>query len=225
MDEATLDDVCEAVTILVAAGVVDYNGHASRRTDEGFVINSGPSDRKAMTPDQVCHVDPAGRVIAGDRPPNEVHLHAAIYAARPEVAAVVHGHPKWTTLFTGTATPIPTVMPQGALVADLPVYPASHSINAPARGEAVAQTLGPCRGALLASHGSVLVGRDLREAVALAIYAEQNAERAWRAVALGGARPLPDDEAAEYRTALDKPGLFAKCWDFHLPERSRSDVR
>jgi L-fuculose-phosphate aldolase len=218
MERMLARQVCDAVTILVAAGAMDYNGHASARIPAaGFAINTSASNRRGMTPQQVCHVDAAGKLLSGDRPPNEVHLHAAIYAARPEVQAVVHCHPKWTTLFTATGTAIPAVMPQGCLVADLPVYPASHSISSAARGHAVAQTLGSAPGILLSSHGSIFTGADLVEAVALAIYAEQNAERAYTARVLGEARPIAKTEAEEYRTVLRKPNLYQKCWDFFLP--------
>ena len=218
MDRALAQQVCDAVTILVAGGVMDYNGHASARVPAGgFMINTSASNRRGMTPEQVCHVDEAGKLLSGDRPPNEVHLHAGIYAARPEVQAVVHGHPKWTTLFTATGTPIPAVMPQGCLVADLPIYPSSHSVSSVARGREVAQALGQAPGILLSSHGSIFTGADLVEAVALAIYAEQNAERAYTARILGEAHPIGKAEADEYRIMLRKPNLFRKCWDYFLP--------
>lgn len=218
--------VCEAVSILVAAGVLDYNGHVSLRMDDGSVlINSGPSDRRRMTPRQVSHLAPTGEVLDGDRPPNEVALHLAILKARADVAAVVHGHPKWSTLFTTCAKDLPVVMPQGSLVADLPVYPESHSISTPERGAAVADCLAAGPGAVLRAHGSVLVGTSLPEAACRAIYLEQNAERAYRAHALGGAVPLDAEVQAEYRRTLASPALYAKCWTFYSPEGGLDDVR
>lgn len=219
MQGTARQQICDAVTILVRAGVVDYNGHCSCRDGAGFLINSAASDRKAMTPDQVTRVGPDG-AVEGDRPPNEAALHAEIYRARPEVGAVVHGHPKWTTLFTLAGVPIPVVMPQQALLGVLPVYPESHSISTPERGRAVAALLGAGKGALLRAHGVVTCGADLVEAVALAIYGEQNAERAYMARALGPVPDLPGAARAEYAQSLAKPALYRKCWDFHLPERT-----
>lgn len=226
MDRTPAQSVCDAIAILTAAGVMDFNGHASLRRSEGsFLINSGASDRAAMTPEQVCRVDGTGSPLDGIRPPNEVALHAAIYAARPDVQAVVHGHPKWSTLFTLTGKTIDVVMPQGCLVADLPVYPDPHSISTTERGAAVAGILGAHRGALLAGHGSVLTGQTLQEAVALAVYTEHNAERAYRARALGSPRCIPAADRDDYRQMLDKPGLYEKCWAFHLSQRRMADVR
>ena len=49
--------ICDGIAILVSAGVMDYNGHVSLRlADGGFLINSGASNRRAMTPDQITHL-------------------------------------------------------------------------------------------------------------------------------------------------------------------------
>lgn len=226
MPEMAAGLICEAVTILTGAGIMDYNGHASIRDElGGFLINSGASDRAAMTLDQVCRIDPAGEGIEGDRPPNEVQLHAAIYACRADIKAIVHAHPKWTTLFSLTGTPIPVVLPQGCLVADLPVYPEAHSISTPERGARVAEILSAQDGVLLAGHGSVLTGATLQQAVAYAIYAEQNAERAYLARALGTPRAIAPSEYEAYRQTLAKPGLYQKCWAYYLSQRRFADVR
>ncbi|MBD3763443.1 MAG: class II aldolase/adducin family protein [Rhodobacterales bacterium] len=126
--------VCDALRFLVRAGVVDYNGHASARVDGGFVINTAASNPAAMTPAMLCRVGLDGAVIQGDRPPNEVHLHAEIYRARPDVQAVVHGHPVWLGTLTAAGGQLMPVLPQGVLVADLAVYPHAHSISTPDRG-------------------------------------------------------------------------------------------
>lgn len=221
MSDRPEQTICDAIGILVRAGILDYNGHASQRiSDDQFLINTGASNRAAMSPDQLCRVDMQGRAQGGTRPPNEVHLHAAIYCARPDVQAVVHGHPKWTTLFTLTGTPIPVVMPQACLIAQLPVYDQSHSISTAERATAMTARMAQRPGVLLAGHGSVFAGSTLQEAAALAIYAEQNAERAYRAAALGRPNAIPERDWPAYQETLNKPGLFQKCWDFHLTERT-----
>lgn len=226
MSSANAQQICDALAILTTVGVADYNGHASVRAEgDGFFINTGASDRAAMTPEQICRVDADGGLVEGETPPNEVFLHAAIYAAQPEIAAIVHGHPKWSTLFTLTNTRIPVVMPQACLVADLPVYDQSHSINSRQRGDAVASLMGSRCGILLAGHGSVLGGTSLRQAVAYAIYTEQNAERAYRAHLLGMPTAIPESEFEDYRLVLAKPKLYDKCWNYYLGQRSVAHVR
>jgi ribulose-5-phosphate 4-epimerase/fuculose-1-phosphate aldolase len=220
MDQGTTTAVCEALRFLTATGVVDYNGHVSQRLPSGgFIINGAASNRAAPTQDQLSVVDADGS-YNGPRPPNEVTLHAAIYRARPDVAAVVHGHPDWLTTLSSARQPLLPVMAQGCLVHDMPVYAQAHSISTAARGDAVAALLGGGVGVILQGHGVVTVGPDLLTAAVRAFYAEQNAQRQVRAAPLGGAQPLTDDEVAEYRQTLDSPALFRKCWDFYLgPER------
>lgn len=213
---AAAQQIGQALRVLVRTGIVDYNGHASFRCGGGFAINSADSNRAALTADDISLAGPDGAVIGGPRAPNEVHLHAAIYAARPDVQAVVHGHPAWLTLLSSARMPLLPVMPQGALVWDLPVYPQAHSISTPERGAALAAVVGAARGAILQGHGIVTLGADLTEACALAVYAEQTAERQVRAVPLGGAKPLTEAEITEYRKTLNSPALFAKCRAFHL---------
>jgi L-fuculose-phosphate aldolase len=219
MQGSAADGVLAALRFLVRGGIVDWNGHASARVPDGFVINTAASNRAAMTADMLCTVAPDGTPLAGDRPPNEVHLHAAIYRARSDVRAVVHGHPPWLGVLTAAGGRLAPVLPQGVLVAELPVYPHGHSIATTDRADAVAAALGAGRGVVLPAHGVVTVGPDLIEACVLALYAEQTAERQVRAAAIGGARPLPGAEIAEYARALDSPGLFRKCWDFILDGR------
>lgn len=209
-------EVCDALRFLVRARIVDYNGHASIRVPKGFVINTAASNRAAPTPDQLCAVSLDGALLDGGRPPNEAHLHAAIYRARPDVGAIAHGHPRWLcTLSAARARLIPAT-PQAALLGEMPVSPHGHSISSRERGEAVAALMGSASGVVLQGHGIVTAGPDLLEACVLALYAEQTAERQVLAAPLGGAQPLPADEIEEYARTLANPVLFQKCWDFTL---------
>lgn len=221
MQEQAKQEICDAIRILVTAGIMDYNGHASLRIDDTtFLINSGGSNRAAMEMSQISIADTAGQLVAGERLPNEVFLHAEIYKARPDVKALLHCHPNWSTLLNACSQSIPCVMPQGALVADLPLYKHSHSISSAARGVDLADCLGVNCGAYLLNHGVVFVGQELKEPVCRAIYAEQNAERVYRSLSLGGANPLPDATKREYAKTLANPALYKKCWDFFLTQRT-----
>ncbi|MDH3265021.1 MAG: class II aldolase/adducin family protein, partial [Paracoccaceae bacterium] len=85
--------------MLEAQGIVDYNGHASiRLPGERMLINVGAAERSGLSAADICTVDFEGSVIEGrGKPPLEFHLHAGLYRARPEIGAVVHAHPRWST--------------------------------------------------------------------------------------------------------------------------------
>lgn len=207
--------VVEAVTILEACGVIDYNGHASFRLgDDRFAINSGASNRAAMGAADVVVMDERGEVAPGTpTAPREHPLHTAIYAARPDAGAVVHAHAPWATLLSTCSMPYEPVYAQGALLGAVPLYGRSASINTPALGIAVAEALGPCRALLLQSHGVAVCGATLKEAAVLTIYLEENARRQILARQAGGYRRLDPEEIAD-AASLDDAKLFAKCWAY-----------
>lgn len=205
------------VHLLERYGVIDFNGHASLRLDDGrFLINSADSIRCALTPDDLVTVNADGSVDSDQpRPPNELALHLAVYKARPDVNAVVHGHPEWSTLLTSAGRPYQVVFPQGAVPGDIPVFDSPRSISNVETAEAVARILGDGKAALMKAHGCVVVADDLLEAAVLAIYLEMNAERQVRCEPLGGAYVFSDPEIEGSRKGLSKRALYEKCWGFY----------
>jgi ribulose-5-phosphate 4-epimerase/fuculose-1-phosphate aldolase len=209
-------DLLTALRILEANGIIDFNGHASLRQGSGALINSGRSVRSRLTDADLVSIDADGAGKAGaDAPPMEVHLHAEIYRQRPDVGAIVHGHPTWSTLLSSTGTSYATVYPQGALLGSPPVFASPRSINKPDIGRQVAELLGDGCAALLRAHGVVIVGPDIRTATVLALYLEENARRQCLAAPLGQPYHFSQEEIEACRAGLNKPNLFAKAWDYY----------
>jgi len=121
----------EAIRMLERAGYIDHNGHCSARRDENsFYINTGASVRGALTTDDIVTVDLAGNLVDGTaRPPLEYHIHSEAYRARPDVNAVMHTHPQWSTFLTMTGVKYQPVYAQGVLVGDIPLMDSPLSIN------------------------------------------------------------------------------------------------
>ena len=209
-------DLLTALRILEANGIIDFNGHASQRQDSGALINSGRSVRSRLTDADLVAVDENGEGRLGaDAPPMEVHLHMAIYRRRPDVGAIVHGHPTWSTLLSSTGTPYTPVYPQGALLGALPVFASPRSINKPDVGRQVAELLGDNCAVLLRAHGMVVAAADIRTATVLSLYLEENAKRQCLAAPLGEPYRFSQEEIAASRAGLNKPNLFAKAWDYY----------
>lgn len=210
-------DLFTALRILEASGIIDFNGHASQRQDSGALINSGRSVRSRLTDADLVLVDEngEGRRPGADAPPMEVHLHMAIYRRRPDVGAIVHGHPTWSTLLSSTGTPYTPVYPQGCLLGRLPVFASPRSINKPDVGRQVAELLGDGCAVLLRAHGMVVAAADIRTATVLSLYLEENAKRQCLAASLGEPYRFSPDEIEAARAGLNKPNLFAKAWDYY----------
>ncbi|MFT8246521.1 class II aldolase/adducin family protein [Roseomonas sp. BN140053] len=205
----------DAVRMLTQAEIIDYNGHCSIRTaPDRLLINSGRSVRSHLTTDDLVEIGLDGERIRGtDAPPLEYHIHAAIYRQRPDVGAVVHGHPKWSTYLSMVGEAFAPVYAQGTLLGEVPLFPNPLSVNTGAAGAALAQTLGAGRAVLLRSHGAVVVGADIVESFALALYLEDNAQRQYMARALGRPYVFTPEEQAACRENLWKRNLFQKAWD------------
>jgi L-fuculose-phosphate aldolase len=205
----------DCIRMLEQADIIDYNGHASMRAGEGrMFINIGSCQRSQLTVADICTIDLEGNVIEGEgKPPLEFHLHAGIYKARPDVNAVVHAHPKWSTFLTMVGQRYQPVYAQGSLVYPMPVLDSPNSINNPAMAARLADTLGQGRAAMMKSHGAVTVGKNIVEAFVLANYMEENAYRQYMALQIGTPYAFTEEEIGLCREKLWNEALFKRTWD------------
>jgi L-fuculose-phosphate aldolase len=215
--EGTKQLLVDAIRMLERSEIIDFNGHCSVRAGNGrMLINSGKSVRSTLTVADIVAIDFEGRLVDGaDAPPMEFHIHSEIYRKRPDVNAVVHAHPKWSTFLTIAGHRLKPVYAQGCLLGDVPVFEDPLSINTKAMGERLAAALGGARAMLLRSHGAVVVGSDLVEAFVLAVYLEENAHRQYMAQQIGEPYVFSAEERRACIASLWKPHLFAKAWDYY----------
>jgi L-fuculose-phosphate aldolase len=207
----------DAIRMLARANIVDHSGHGSARRDaESFYINSAASARGALTTDDIVAVDLDGNLVEGSaRPPLEFHIHSEIYRVRPNVQAVMHTHPQWSTFLTMVGAQYRAVYAQGALLGDIPLVDSPLSVNTRPMGERVAAALGAGPAVLLKSHGAVVTGSDVVECFALAAYLEENAHRQYMAMQIGDPYVFSNAEQRAFRERLWTPSLFQKTWDHY----------
>ena len=210
--------LAEAMQMLERAEIIDFNGHFSARVPgtERLTVNAGKSVRSAITADDFVTIDFDGKPVAGDVvPPMEFHIHTEIYRRRPDVGAVVHTHPVWSTLFSMCGKPLRPVIMQAALLGEIQQYAKTASINQKLLGEEVAAALGGHRVVMLKSHGAVIAAEGIVEAFALAVYLEETARRQFLAEQIGTPADLALQEIDAARRNLWKPHLLRKVWDYH----------
>ena len=205
----------DAIRMLAAADIIDYNGHCSLRTaPDRLLINTGRSIRSHLTTADLVEIGLDGHVVRGtDVPPMEYHIHSEIYRRRPGTHAIVHAHPKWSTFLSIAGVMPRPVYAQGTLLGHVPLFRNPLSVNTRDVGKALAETLGDGRAVLLQSHGTVVVGADIVEAFALALYMEDNAQRQYMAMQVGEPYVFTDEEQEACRKNLWKANLFQKAWD------------
>ena len=208
----------DCIRMLERADIIDYNGHASIRVaPDRMLINIGSCQRANLTMDDICLIDMEGQLVEGNgQPPLEFHLHAGIYRARPDVQAVIHAHPEWSTYLTMVGQVYLPVYAQGSLVHPVPVLDSPNSINNVKMADRLAATLGERPAALMKAHGAATVGRSLIEAFVLMVYMEDNARRQYMAMQIGKPYSFNEHELALCREKLWNEKLFKRTWDhFH----------
>lgn len=216
--------LADALSMMERAEVIDFNGHMSCRLplSDHILINSGKSVRSNLSAADIIEIDMDGNPVGHEvTPPMEFHLHTAVYRARPDVNAVAHTHPVWSTLFSSAGQGVEAVTMQAAVMGPVQSFAKTASINEPGLAREVAQALGPHRVLMLRSHGAVTVGPDIVEAFVLAIYLEETARRQYLARAIGKPYVLSDAEVEKIGTNLRRPHLLRKVWDYHLAKLRR----
>jgi L-fuculose-phosphate aldolase len=192
---------------------VGTSGNVGARLDDGRIaITPSTMDYDEMTADDVVIVAADGSRSEGrHRPSSELHLHLAVFAARPEVRAIVHTHSPFATTFGAARREIPAVHYVLALLVApgrdaLRVAPyATFGTEELARNAAV--TLGADNAVLLANHGAIAVASSLASALGRAERVEELAMLAWRAEQIGGATLL---DAAELDRVRDQMARFPR---------------
>ena len=197
-------EIVAVARALDAAGLVPgKSGNVSCRVPGGFLITPSGVPYRAMDPAQVCALDAQGGPTAtGPRPSSEWAMHAAIYAQRPDVAAIVHTHSPSATALSCARRGIPAFHYMIALAGgDIRCAPYATFGTAELAGHAV-RGLDGRRATLLANHGVVAVGTSLRGAHAVAAEVENLASQ-YLALEAAGLEPVVVDEA-ELARVIDK---------------------
>ena len=204
--EAERREVLRAVQRIAAAGLVSgSSGNVSARIAASgapllaVTASSVPYDR--FTLDDVLVVDVDVEPVVGDGIPSSESLtHLAIYAARPDVAAVIHTHSVYASAFAVAGRPITPVLDEQLVILGGTVEVAEYGASAGDElAERCAAALGDRAAVLLRNHGAVGVGRTLDEALAVVELTERVAQVHLLAALLGGARERAADVIARER--------------------------
>jgi L-fuculose-phosphate aldolase len=154
-----------------------------------------------MEAEQVITVDFTGRVLAGEgRPTSEIRMHLLAYELRPDVAAVVHAHLPYATACTLAGIDLlEPILPEVVItLGGIPTAPYATP-GTTAVPEAIREYLLDYDAILLARHGAMTMGRDVRDAYNKMEKLEHTARVVLAARLQGPVEPLPESEAEELR--------------------------
>ena len=215
LPERAIKDLVIANRILANLGIVDAFGDISVRDPANaarFLLARSRS-ASAVVPDDILAFAFDGAPLDGraEALPTERFLHAAIYAARPDVKAVLHASPEDILPFTITRTPLrPVIASVGDMGLHVPVWDIGDNTNLQIttleQGRDLARCLGSSRVVLLRGEGFIVTGRTLNDVVRISVYIPRNARTIVAAAPFGPTIGLAAGEM-DARLALDPESM------------------
>jgi HCOMODA/2-hydroxy-3-carboxy-muconic semialdehyde decarboxylase len=229
--QRAINDLVIANRILAYHGVFDEYGHVSVRHpgDPACFLLARDLPAGLIEPADIQEFALDGSLARDDNRPlcSERFLHAAVYAARPGVNAVVCAGSEDVLPFSITATPLQAMLGTvGDMGTSVPVWDIAHrfgdatdlTVSTMERACDLAERLGAARVVLRRGVGFVTAGRTLNDAVKMSVYIPKNARTLAASLQLGAIRPISQGEV-DARLAIDpESNAMRRGWEYWARE-------
>jgi len=175
-------------------------GHISVRAENStFWTNQLLGGFANLTKSTVVRLNDNLDVVEGDGIPNPaVRFHLWVYKARPDINAIVHTHPPYTSALAMTGKKLAVAHMDAAMFyndcAFLPEWPGVPLADE--EGKLISEALGDKKSLLLANHGLLTTGENVETAVYLAIQFERAARLQLLAESVGEIKAVKDQHAS-----------------------------
>lgn len=181
----------EKLSVGTSGNISVYNA------EEGLMaITPSGMDYMKLKPEDVVVMDLDSHLVDSNRKPSsEWALHTGFYLKKKDIRAVVHTHPKYSTIFAVLREPIRPVhyAMAGIGTYEVPCAP-YYMYGTPELAHTAVETCGEGRAVLLANHGLITCGETLPQAYDLTANVEYTAELAYRSRAIGQPVYLSEEE-------------------------------
>jgi HCOMODA/2-hydroxy-3-carboxy-muconic semialdehyde decarboxylase len=222
-----IKDLVIANRILADLGVVDAFGDISVRhpsnEERFFLARARAPGTVAIEDIMTFSLDGEPAAASTHEPPQQRFVHAAIYAARPDVKAVLHASPEDILPFGITTTHLtPMLAPVGDMGPEVPVWDIAArfgdktdlAVSTMAQAQDLARCLGSHRVVLLRGEGIVVTGRTLNDVVRISVFIPRNGRVIVAAKPFGRMIGLSTGEMAA-RWALDpESNAMRRGWEY-----------
>lgn len=197
-DEAIRKEIIATCIYMNDRGVNQgTSGNISVRTEGGFLITPSGVPYNEMQPADIVFMQLDASHKGPRKPSTEWRFHRDIMEKKPEVGAVIHLHSMFCTSLSILRREIPAVHYMIA-AAGGPTVPCVPYVTWGTQelADFIVGALKDRHACLLANHGMVCVGPNLKKAAWLAVEIEALAAQYWRALQVGVPHVLPDEEIA-----------------------------
>ena len=195
-DRAKRQSIIDACLRMNSLGINQgTSGNISLRHDDGLLITPTGTPYETMQPEQIVFMKLDGSVETNQRPSSEWRFHRDILQARPDVNAVVHAHPPYSTILAIMGMAIPAVHYMIACAGGDTIRCAPYATFGTEELSQHAVTALEDRSAcLLAHHGMIALGPSLDKAMWLAVEVETLARQYHGCLQIGTPPLLPRAE-------------------------------
>ncbi len=174
------------------------SGNVSVRHEDGFLITPSGMDIAEMQTSSMVMMSMDGTPQSTGKPSSEWRFHRDIYQAKPHVGAVIHTHSMFATTLACLQKDIPPFHYMIAMAGGNNIPCAPYALfGTQALSDGAIAALEDRKACLLANHGMIATGRDLKQALAITQEVETLCEQYWRALQIGQPYILSQQEMAE----------------------------
>ena len=171
------------------------SGNVSCREGEHVLITPSGVPVDEITPSRIVTLGFDGKVIGVGKPSSEWQFHADILRARPEINAVVHTHAPHATALACLREELPPFHYMIAIAGGDSVRCAPYALfGTDTLSQHAVEALRERKACLLANHGMITLGRDLDEAMTIAIELESLCQQYLIARQVGQPAILSEEE-------------------------------
>jgi len=191
--DTALEMSCKGLTVGTSGNV----SMRLRAADGRDMLAITPNERyyDSLSTEDIVVVDFEGRRNEGELNASiETMLHAEIYKVRSKVNAVIHSHSVFTGTISVLRTNLPSILDDQVCFLGGDITVAEYAL--PGSQELVKNAilaLGTKNAVILANHGAVTIGRDLKEALTNSLILEQTAKAYIHACQAGPIHHIPAD--------------------------------
>lgn len=163
--------IVEAAQTLTHKGyLMATGGNLSLRIpgERTFAVTPSNTDYLKLSPTEICVLDFGLHPIEGDAKPSvEAGMHAAIYAVRPDVNAIVHTHQVYASALTLIKAPIPALFDEQArfLGRSVEIIPYAPSGTGFLKNAVAKHVRNNNNAYMMQNHGALVFGQDMQRAI------------------------------------------------------------
>jgi L-fuculose-phosphate aldolase len=190
-----LDVALKACSLGLSKSTMTSGNISARTENESFFITPSGVPADDLLDSKIVEVGFSGDFFGDYKPSSEWRFHKDIYENFEDVNAVFHMHSPYCTAIACVRRTIPAFHYMVGVAGGKNIKCADYATYGTQElSDNVVRALQGRKACLLANHGMIAVGKDLKSALKLAVEVEDLAEQYYKVLQLGSPFVIEDDE-------------------------------